>query len=472
MAPVVTRFAPSPTGHLHIGGARTAIFSWLLARHFGGKFHLRIEDTDLLRSKQEYTDSILASMRWLGLDWDGDPIYQTQRAEVYNRYVDKLLETGHAYWCSCTPEDVEAMREEARAKGLKPRYNGHCRCRNVGPGEGHCVRLKAPLSGRIVFDDLVKGSIGIDAAELDDMVIRRADGMPTYNMAVVVDDYEMGMTHIIRGDDHVANTPKQILIYEALGLPVPRFGHVPMILGPDRQKLSKRHGARAVIEYERDGLLPQALVNYLVRLGWSHGDQEIFSLQELVELFDGSGLNASPAAFDPAKLQWLNAHFMRELPIAELAALTAPFVEKLGLGDVPPKHLEHMVSLFRERAGTLVELAEAIRPLLVSADALEYLPAALKKALPPDGDGHIHLTALAGHISTLPVFDAATLEQLINDYITGHGLKFKQVGPPVRVALMGFLGGPHLHEIMAVLGKEETLARLQRAAALQENTPS
>ena len=269
MNKVVTRFAPSPTGHLHIGGARTAIFCWLLARHFGGEFHLRIEDTDLLRSKQEYTDSILASMRWLGLDWDGPLNYQTQRTELYNSYVDKLLETGHAYWCSCTPEEVEAMREKARAQGLKPRYNGCCRERNLGPGEGRCVRLKAPQAGKVVFDDMVKGRIAVDVSELDDMVIRRADGMPTYNMAVVVDDYEMGITHVIRGDDHVSNTPRQILIYEALGLPVPTFGHVPMILGPDRQKLSKRHGARAVIEYQNDGLLPQALVNYLVRLGWS-----------------------------------------------------------------------------------------------------------------------------------------------------------------------------------------------------------
>ena len=223
MSDVVTRFAPSPTGHLHIGGARTAIFCWLLARHYGGRFHLRIEDTDLLRSKQEYTDSILASMRWLGLDWDGGLTYQTRRTDLYNSYVDKLLETGHAYWCSCTPEEVEAMREEARQNGLKPRYNGHCRTRDLGPGEGRCVRLKTPLTGKVVFDDMVKGKIAVDVGELDDMVIRRADGMPTYNMAVVVDDHEMGITHVIRGDDHVSNTPRQILIYEALGLPVPRF---------------------------------------------------------------------------------------------------------------------------------------------------------------------------------------------------------------------------------------------------------
>ncbi|MBO4368523.1 MAG: glutamate--tRNA ligase, partial [Desulfovibrio sp.] len=278
MASVVTRFAPSPTGHLHLGGARTAIFNWLLARHFGGTFRLRIEDTDLLRSKQEYTDSILASMRWLGLNWDGELVYQTKRTELYNAYVEKLLASGHAYYCSCTAEEVEAMRVKAKASGLKPRYDGHCRDLGLGPGNGRCVRLRVPDTGRIVFDDLVKGSIATDVKELDDMVIRRADGMPTYNMAVVVDDHEMGLTHIIRGDDHVSNTPKQILLYEALGLPVPRFGHVPMILGKDKQKLSKRHGAKAVIEYEKDGLLPEALVNYLARLGWSHGDQELFTM--------------------------------------------------------------------------------------------------------------------------------------------------------------------------------------------------
>ena len=285
MKKIVTRFAPSPTGHLHIGGGRTAIFCWLLARHFGGEFRLRIEDTDATRSRQEYTDSILASMKWLGLDWDGDLTYQSKRLDIYNAYIDRLLETGHAYWCECTPEEVEAMREEARAKGEKPRYNGKCRERGLTAGPGRVVRLRVPDEGRIVFDDMVKGPIAVDVSELDDMILRRTDGMPTYNMAVVVDDHEMGVTHVVRGDDHVSNTPKQILLYQALGFEVPTFGHVPMICGPDHQKLSKRHGARAVIEYEQDGLLPQALVNYLVRLGWSHGDQEIFSLKELVEFF-------------------------------------------------------------------------------------------------------------------------------------------------------------------------------------------
>lgn len=465
MNKVVTRFAPSPTGHLHIGGARTAIFCWLLARHFGGEFHLRIEDTDLLRSKQEYTDSILASMRWLGLDWDGPLNYQTQRTELYNSYVDKLLETGHAYWCSCTPEEVEAMREKARAQGLKPRYNGCCRERNLGPGEGRCVRLKAPQAGKVVFDDMVKGRIAVDVSELDDMVIRRADGMPTYNMAVVVDDYEMGITHVIRGDDHVSNTPRQILIYEALGLPVPTFGHVPMILGPDRQKLSKRHGARAVIEYQNDGLLPQALVNYLVRLGWSHGDQEIFTQEELIKFFDGTSLNPAAAAFDPAKLEWINAHFMREMPLDELAKLVRPFVEKAGLSaDVADDKLAALCHMFRERAGDLKALAESFRPLLVSADELAYDEKACAKNLTDASKAH--LNAVAELFAACDPFDAPGLEAALHGYIEGNGLKFKDVAPALRTALMGFMGGPHLPEIMAFLGKDASLARIRRAAGM------
>ncbi len=466
MSDVITRFAPSPTGHLHIGGARTAIFNWLLARHFGGRFRLRIEDTDLLRSRQEYTDSILASMRWLGLDWDDDLIYQTQRTEIYNSYVDRLLETGHAYWCSCTPEEVEAMREKARARGLKPRYDGHCRELGLGPGEGRCVRLKVPLTGKVVFDDLVKGRIATDVQELDDMVLRRADGMPTYNMAVVVDDHEMGLTHVIRGDDHVSNTPKQILIYEALGLPVPRFGHVPMILGPDKKKLSKRHGARAVIEYEKDGLLPQALVNYLARLGWSHGDQEIFTMDELIKYFDGTSLNPAAAAFDPDKLAWCNAHFMREMPLDELADKVAPFVKDAGLPDVGHDRLVPLCVMFRERASDLKSLAESFRPLLVSAGDLEYVEKDAKKHFTPEGGAY--LKALAGIFSACEPFTAGPVNEALNAYVADNGLKFKFVAPPVRTALMGFMGGSHLNEIMAFLGREETLARFERAVALCE----
>ncbi len=455
---IVTRFAPSPTGHLHIGGARTAIFCWLLARHFNGRFYLRIEDTDTARSRQEYTDSILASMRWLGLEPDAEPVYQSQRADSYNSYVDRLLATGHAYWCACMPEEVDAMREQARQRGEKPRYNGKCRERGLGRAAGHCVRLKTPLSGKVVFDDMIKGAIAVDVKELDDMVVCRADGMPTYNLAVVADDHDMGITHVIRGDDHVTNTPRQILIYEALGLKAPRFGHVPMILGPDRQKLSKRHGARAVIEYEQDGLLPQALVNYLSRLGWSHGDQEFFSREELVRYFDGSKLNSAAAAFDPVKLVWCNAQTMRALPVEELAALVAPFVEQCGFKGIPGDRLARLCLMFRERANTLKALARSFTPLLVSVDALAWSEKDVAKHL--TDAGKCHLRALSKIFAVCEPFTAKELNAILNAFVFDSNLSFKEVAPPLRTALMGFMGGTHLHEIMDFLGREEVLTRL------------
>ncbi len=457
---VVTRFAPSPTGHLHIGGGRTAIFCWLLARHFGGKFRLRIEDTDTERSKQEYTDSILASMKWLGLDWDGDLTYQSQRKDVYNKYVDKLLETGHAYYCDCSVEEVEAMREVARAKGEKPRYNGKCRERGLGYAEGRVVRLKVPAEGRVVFDDMVKGPIAVDVNELDDMVLRRADGMPTYNMAVVIDDYEMGVTHVVRGDDHVSNTPKQILIYQALGLTVPTFGHVPMILGPDKQKLSKRHGARAVVEYQQDGLLPEALVNYLVRLGWSHGDQEIFSLQELVKLFDGKNLNSSAAAFDPDKLQWLNGYYLKHTPLGKAVELTRPFIEKSGL-SLDGKNAEAAISLYIERASNLNDLAEQVKPYLQNIENVVFEEKALNAL---DGQGKEQIKNVLALVRDTE-FTAENLEHVIHDYVETSGVKFKWVGTPLRYALIGLAGGPSIHLIMFALGKAETIKRLERALA-------
>ena len=463
MPNVVTRFAPSPTGHLHIGGARTALFCWLLARHYGGEFRLRIEDTDTERSKQEYTDSILASMRWLGLDWDGPLTYQTNRTALYNAAVDRLLETGHAYWCSCSVEEVNAMREAAKARGLKPRYDGTCREKHLEAAPGRVVRLKVTSEGKITFNDLIKGPITTDVSELDDMILRRSDGMPTYNMAVVVDDHEMGITHVIRGDDHVSNTPKQILIYQALGWDLPVFGHVPMILGPDRQKLSKRHGARAVVEYQGDGLLPQALVNCLVRLGWSHGDQELFTLEEVVELFVGTSLNSSAAAFDPTKLQWFNAHYLRETPTEELVKLVQPFVEREGF-KVPNERLIPMVPLYRERAKNLVELARGFAMLLTPAAELNYDPAAVTKALKEAGLSYVR--GLRAVLAGLNEFDSMSIDQAMHDYVESNDLKFKQVAQPWRVALTGSSVGPGLAEAMEVLGKEETLARLDRALSL------
>ena len=461
---IVTRFAPSPTGHLHIGGARTAIFCWLLARHFGGRFVLRIEDTDTERSKQEYTDSILASMRWLGLDWDGDLIYQAQRFDIYNEYIDKLLESGHAYWCECSTETVEAMREKARATGQKPRYDGSCRSRGLGPGEGRVVRLAAPLSGRVVFEDMVKGHIAFDASELDDMVLRRADGAPTYNLAVVVDDITMGITHVMRGDDHVNNTPKQILLYQALEAKQPVFGHVPMILGPDRQKLSKRHGAKAVIEYEKDGLLPEALINYLVRLGWSHGDQEIFSLDELVSFFDGTSLNSAAAGFDPEKLLWVNAQHLRAATAESLLPQVLPFIKEAAIPAGDEALITRCIPLIQPRANSLTELATQMRPLLTPAADLPYDTAAVAKSCTEEGKAHV--AALHTAIAALADFDKDALHACIHGYVESNGLKFKAVGPALRVSLLGTTGGPDLAEVMAAIGKEETLARLTRAVTL------
>lgn len=462
---IVTRFAPSPTGHLHIGGARTAIFCWLLARHFNGRFVLRIEDTDKERSKEEYTASILSSMRWLGLDWDGEPFYQSQRMPYYKSCVDRMVSSGHAYWCSCSPEEVEAMREKARAKGGKPRYDGRCRELGMGPGPGRAVRLKAPLQGEVVLDDMVKGRIVVSADELDDMVLWRADGTPTYNMAVVADDLDMGVTHVLRGDDHVSNTPKQILIYQALGEKLPVFGHVPMILGADKQKLSKRHGAKAAIEYEKDGLLPQAVVNYLVRLGWSHGDQELFTLEELVAAFDGTSLNKAPACFDPEKLLWVNAHHMRETPAAELAPLLLPFAQSLdGCVGVKNARLLPLIPLFQPRAATLKDMAEQMRCLLLPADKLEYDPKAKGKAL--NEESKVHLAGLRAALAACEPFEKTPLHDCLHNYVTGKGLSFKAIGPVMRLAILGSLGGPDLSEVLAVLGREETLARMDRALAL------
>ena len=422
MSKIITRFAPSPTGHLHIGGARTALFCWLLARHYGGEFRLRIEDTDTERSKQEYTDAILASMRWLGLDWDGELTYQTQRTARYNEVIDKMLESGHAYWCSCTPEEVEAMRETARAKGEKPRYDGRCRERHLDAAPGRVVRLKIPTEGRVVFDDMVKGHIATDVSELDDMILRRSDGMPTYNMAVVVDDHDMGITHVIRGDDHVSNTPKQILIYQALGWELPVFGHVPMILGKDRQKLSKRHGARSVVEYQNDGLLPHALVNCLVRLGWSHGDQELFSMQELIDLFDGKNLNSSASAFDPDKLLWFNAHYLRETPLDDLARLVLPFIHQKGFTGATEASIEPLVPLYRERAKNLIELADGIAQLLYKSADLPYDEAGVAKWLTDEGKEYVKV--IRDQLAALPSFDKESIEHVIHSYVESLGVKF------------------------------------------------
>ena len=455
MSKVVTRFAPSPTGHLHIGGARTAIFNWLLARQAGGRFVLRIEDTDVARSEQAMTEGILASMRWLGLDWDGQPIFQSQRFDIYNQHIDLMLTTGQAYWCSCSPEEVEAMREAARAAGRKPKYDGRCRERGLGPGPGRVVRLKAPLDGVTLVDDLIRGPVAFENTELDDMILRRGDGTPTYNLAVVVDDALMGISHVIRGDDHLNNTPKQILIYRALGLPLPAFGHVPMILGPDKKKLSKRHGATAVIEYKDQGILPEAMVNCLVRLGWAHGDQEIFSQKELLSAFSLKSLGKSAAVFDREKLLWLNQHYIKECPLDRLAGLLQDF-----LPPQDPDYLKAFMPLLQPRSRTLLEMAELAQIFVAQGNAPAMDPKAQEKFLTPEVKPH--LAALAEIFATTEPFAKPSLEAAAQAYLDRTGLTFKAVAQPLRVALTGRTASPGLFETMEALGKARTLDRLHK----------
>lgn len=457
---VITRFAPSPTGYLHIGGARTAVFNWLLARSQGGKFLLRIEDTDRARSTKELTQGILDSMLWLGLDWDGEPIFQSERTDYYNELIDRLLNTGKAYHCHCTPEEVEAMREEARAKGLKPKYSGRCRELGLAPLDGvSVVRLKTPLTGRTVIDDLVKGLVSIENSELDDIILRRADGSPTYNLAVVADDAAMGVTIVLRGDDHLNNTPRQIHIYEALGFSLPRFGHVPMILGPDKKKLSKRHGAEAVIEYKEQGYLPEAMLNCLVRMGWGHGDQEIFSKEEMVNLFNVSNLSPSPAVFDLERLKWLNAHYIKETPPKILAELVLPFIKKLGLPE-KVEYLQELVPLLAPRVKTLVELASMAECFLVSDDELSIDESARAKLITPEAKEN--LRGLLKVFADAQDFSQAGLESAVGAYLSGQDLPFKALAQPLRLALTGRTASPGIFEMLQVMGKTQAISRISR----------
>jgi glutamyl-tRNA synthetase len=462
MNTIVTRFAPSPTGYLHVGGARTAIFSWLLARHHGGRFILRIEDTDRERSTPEATQAILDGMEWLGMSWD-ELHYQSRRTELHNEFIDRLLNSGHAYWCSCTSEEVQAMRDKASAEKRKPKYDTTCRELGLGPGPGRVVRLKAPLTGATAFNDLIKGPIAVNNEELDDMVLRRSDGSPTYNLAVVADDVAMGVTHIIRGDDHVNNTPRQIIIYQALNLPIPLFGHVPMILGPDKKKLSKRHGATSITDYRDMGFLPEAMVNYLVRLGWSYGDQEIFSRDELVELFSTDNLGSSASVFDMDKLLWLNAHYIQARSPASLAPLLSEQLAASGISQPDPDYLKRIIPLLQPRARTLKEMAEMAGFFLVADDLLQMDATAAQKFLTPESKEH--LSSIADGLEQLPVFDQQHLERFMSEYVEAQSVKFKVVAQPIRVALTGRTASPGLFETMEVMGRERTVNRLRRAAS-------
>ena len=461
MSKVKTRFPPSPTGHLHLGGARTALFNWLFARHHGGIFLLRFEDTDRERSRPEYVDSIREALEWLGLHWDEGPYFQMERLEIYREFAERLYREGKAYYCECPPELLEEKRKKALAEGRKPKYDATCREKDLGPGPGRVLRFKTPPVGTTVVEDLIRGPVAFDHQELDDFVLMRPDGIPTYQFAVVVDDLTMGITHVIRGDDHLSNTPKQILLFQALGANPPKYAHVPMILGPDGSRLSKRHGALSILAYRDEGFLPQALRNYLVRLGWSYGDQEIFSLEEMIEKFDLSRVSKSPARFDPDKLLALNAHYIRQEPTEKLAQEVLPFLKSLGIEIPDPKDPRFLkaVESVKPRARTLKEMAEMMRFYFV--DEIEFDPKAadkfLKEEIAPV------LERLVQELEALPEFREENLERLFRSLAEEYQLKLKHIAQPVRVALTGRTVSPGLFEIMDILGKETVLKRLKRA---------
>jgi glutamyl-tRNA synthetase len=458
MTEVRTRFSPSPTGALHLGGAHTALFNWLIARHYSGTFILRIEDTDKERSQERFVTEILDAMTWLGLAWDEGPYRQSERLAVYHDYVKRLLERGAAYYCSCPPQDLEARRQAALARGEKPRYDGHCRDLNLPPGPNCAVRFKTPPTGVTHWDDQIKGPIAFDHQELDDLVLLRADGIPTYNFAVVVDDITMGVTHVIRGEDHIPNTPRQLLIYEALGVAPPRFAHMPLMLGKDRAKLSKRHGALSVMAYREQGFLPQALVNYLARLGWSHGNQEIFSIEELIQYFTLDHVTKSPGVFDVEKLQWLNSQYLKEMPASELARELTPFLHYL---HEPPDlaYLAQVAATLSARSKTLVEMAEAAR--FYFQDPRPYDPKAALKFLTPAAVPF--LQEITAGLAKLPEVSEAALTQLFQELSQETVQKMVNLAQPVRVALTGRTASPGLYEIITILGREESLRRLQNA---------
>jgi len=430
---IVTRFPPSPTGSLHIGGARTALFNWLFARQKGGRFILRIEDTDKERSSDEATNAILESMEWLGLDWDEGPFFQSQRYDIYNSFIERLIETGQAYYCHCSPEELDKRREEAKAKGLKPKYDGKCRELGLSPAVDSVVRLKTPQSGLTQFNDMVKGPIKFNNDELDDLILKRSDGSPTYHMAVVADDISLGINHIIRGDDHVNNTPRQILIYEALGEPCPRYAHVPMILGPDKTRLSKRHGAASVLAYRDMGYLPHALLNSLARLGWSYGDQEKFSKEELIEIFSLENVGKSAGIFNGEKLLDLNAWYIRESSDEFLTENVIPFLQQFGLEKLEKEKVKKAVSTLKARSKTLVEMAEGA--LFYFQEDTKYEEKGDKKFLTPNvlellEDLHKRLEQTAE-------FNQADLERAFVAFLDERRIKLGKVAQPLRVALTG-----------------------------------
>jgi glutamyl-tRNA synthetase len=458
---VRTRFAPSPTGYLHVGGARTALFCYLYARKHGGQFVLRIEDTDLERSTAESVNAILEGMTWLGLDYDEGPFYQTQRFDRYNQIIDELLDKGLAYRCDCPKERLEKLRVDQMARKQKPRYDGCCRNKPVDPSQPHVIRFKNPADGVVIVDDLIRGRMPFANEELDDLIIRRSDGTPTYNLSVVVDDADMEITHVIRGDDHINNTPRQINILRALGFEPPRYAHVPMILGDDGARLSKRHGAVSVISYRDMGYLPEALLNYLVRLGWSHGDQEIFSIEQMIELFDISDVNKAASSFNTSKLDWLNQQYLQQAEPARVARLLSPHMGRIDIDPSTGPDLADVVKAQAARAKTLVELAEI--SAFCYRDFEEFDEGSAKK--------HLRLVARepleklrAGF--ELMAFEDWTPEQLkhvVEGVAEELQLNLGKVAQPLRVAIVGRAASPGIEETLMLVGKEATLRRIDKA---------
>jgi glutamyl-tRNA synthetase len=456
---VVTRFAPSPTGYLHVGGARTALYSWLVARANGGKFVLRIEDTDRERSTQAAIDAILEGMEWLGLSWDEGPFYQTKRFDRYNQFIDQMLEQGTAYKCYCSHERLDAMRDAQMAAGEKPRYDGHCRDNPNAGGDSFVVRFRNPQQGSVKFDDHIRGPIEFANTELDDLIIRRTDGAPTYNFCVVIDDWDMNITHVVRGEDHINNTPRQINILKALGAPVPEYAHVSMILGDDGKKLSKRHGAVSVMQYRDDGYLPHAVLNYLVRLGWSHGDQEIFSLAEMIEYFSLDAVNKAASAFNTEKLNWLNQHYMKTMPASEVASYLAWHFDDQGIDYSNGPSLEQIVAVQADRVKTLKEMATISRYFY--QEYADFDEDSAKKHLRPVA--REALEVVRAKLAALSAWNAEGIHTAIADTCEQLQIGMGKVGMPLRVAVTGAGNSPSLDSTLALMQQSQVVGRIERA---------
>lgn len=453
----VTRFPPSPTGYLHIGGARTALYSWLHARQHGGKFILRIEDTDLERSTEESVQAILDGMQWLGLDYDEGPYFQTQRFERYKEVIQKLLNEGHAYHCECSRERLDEMREQQKEQGLKPKYDARCRNKGLAATEQTVVRFKNPMAGEVLIEDQVKGNIVISNVELDDLVIARTDGVPTYNLTVVVDDMDMGITHVIRGDDHINNTPRQINILSALGADLPVYAHVPMILGQDGARMSKRHGAVSVMQYRDDGFLPEALLTYLVRLGWSHGDQELFDMPELLRLFKIEDVSRSASAFDPDKLLWVNQETIKTLAVEQLLERSRWYFSQVNIELPADEHAVAVLGLIRERCKTLLDVVEQSR--FFFADLESYDEAAVRKHIKPASPEL--LDALLSKLNLIADWQGEAIHAAVQEVVEQFGVGFAKVAQPIRIAVTGSTMSPSIDKTLALLGKSSSLSRLE-----------